>query len=51
MWIQLKQVEAEDTRVKITLDPQVSPILLPMVKKPLRELADMIVERMEEMSF
>ena len=51
MWIQLKQVEKNDTKVKITVDPQVNIALMGMVKKPLKEFADMLIDRLEQISF
>lgn len=51
MWIQLKQVEENDTKVKITVDPQVNIALMGMVKKPLKEFADMLIDRLEQISF
>lgn len=51
MWIQLNQVSDNDTRVKITVDPQVNKMIMPIVKKPLKEFVDMVVTRMEELSF
>jgi carbon monoxide dehydrogenase subunit G len=46
MWIQLKKVEENDTRIKITIDPQVNMMMMTMVKKPLKEFVDMLAERM-----
>ncbi|MCK4921957.1 MAG: SRPBCC family protein [Bacteroidales bacterium] len=51
MWIQLKQVKENDTKVKITVDPQVNIALMGMVKKPLKEFADMLIDRLEQISF
>lgn len=46
MWIQLKKMEENDTRIRITIDPQVNMMMMTMVKKPLKEFVDMIAERM-----
>ncbi|MCF8380507.1 MAG: SRPBCC family protein [Bacteroidales bacterium] len=51
MWIQMKQIEENDTRVKITIDPKVNVMLMGMVKKPLKEFSDMLIDRMEQLSF
>ena len=51
MWIQLKQVKENDTKVKITVDPQVNIALMGMVKKPLKEFADMLIDKLEQISF
>ncbi|MCD7936504.1 MAG: SRPBCC family protein [Tannerellaceae bacterium] len=37
LWIQLKQVEENDTRMKITVRADISPFLKPMVSKPLQD--------------
>ncbi len=46
MWIQLKEAEANDTRIKITIDPQINMMMMTMVKKPLKQFVDMLAERM-----
>jgi len=51
MWIQLKQLEESDTRIKITLDVNVNAMMLPMVKKPLQEFIDSLVEQLEKIPF
>ena len=42
LWIQLKQVETNDTRMKITVRADLNPFLKPMVAKPLQEAVDKI---------
>ncbi len=51
MWIQLKMINESDTRVKITVEPKVNAFMMPMVKSPLKKFADILIERLEEMSF
>ena len=51
MWIQLKQAEEKDTRIRITIDVDIGPLMLPMVKKPLQEFIDTLVDRMEEIPY
>lgn len=46
IWIQFKKVAENDTRIKITIDPQVNMMMMPMVKKPLKEFVDILAERM-----
>lgn len=50
MWIQLKQVSENDTRIKITIDPQVNMMMMTMVKKPLKEFVDMLADRMSTLA-
>jgi hypothetical protein len=51
IWIQLKKVASDDTRIKITIEPLVNKILLPMVRVPLKKLADSLVDKMESFDF
>ena len=51
IWIQLKKVAEEDTRIKITIEPQVNMMMLPMIKGPLKKLADGLINKMESFSF
>jgi len=51
LWIQLKEVSPEDTRIKITVQPEVSQFLLPMIKSPLRQFAESLVDQMEKFEF
>jgi hypothetical protein len=51
IWIQLKQVAEKDTRVKITIEPHVNAMLLPMIKSPLKKFADGLVDKIEAFSF
>jgi len=51
IWIQLKKVALDDTRIKITIEPLVNKMLLPMVKIPLKKLADGMVDKMESFDF
>ncbi len=51
LWIQLKGMADYDTRVKITVEPDVNKIMLGMVKKPLQSFVDMIVDQLEKIPF
>lgn len=42
MWIQLKQAEENDTRMKMTVRADLNPFIAPMVSKPLQEAIDKI---------
>lgn len=42
MWIQLKQIAENDTRMKMTVRAELSPFLKPMVTKPLQDAIDKI---------
>jgi len=51
IWIQLKKVADDDTRIKITIEPLVNKMMLPMLKIPLKKLADGIIDKMENFDF
>ena len=51
LWIQLKELGERDTRVKVTIEPHVNKMLLPMIKSPLKKLVDGIVEQIEIYDF
>ena len=42
LWIQLKQVAEEDTKMKLTVRADLNPFIKPMVSKPLQEAVDKI---------
>jgi hypothetical protein len=51
IWIQLKKVSHDDTRIKITIEPLVNKMMLPMVRLPLKKLADGLIDKMESFDF
>lgn len=42
LWVQLKQVAENDTKLKITVRAELNPFLKPMVSKPLQDAVDKI---------
>lgn len=48
IWIQLKQVEEKDTRVRITLRASLNPFMAAMVSKHLQKGVDTIVDKLTE---
>jgi carbon monoxide dehydrogenase subunit G len=42
MWIQLKQVAENDTRLRLTIRAELNPFLKPMLSKPLQEAVEKI---------
>ncbi|MDR1381254.1 MAG: SRPBCC family protein [Tannerella sp.] len=44
MWIQLKQVAENDTKMKMTVRAELNPFIKPMVSKPLQDAIDKISE-------
>lgn len=51
MWIQIKAVEPDDSRIKITMEPLVNKMLLPMVKSPLKQFVDSLIDKIETFDF
>jgi len=51
MWIQLKSKGEDETRVKITAEPEVNSLMLMMVKEPLKQFLDKLVSEMENFRF
>ena len=51
IWIQIKQVAEGDTRIKITIEPHVNQLLLPMVKGPLKLFVNGLIDKMETFNF
>ena len=51
IWVQLKKVSSHDTRIKITIEPHVNMMLMPMVKGPLKKLADGLIDKIESFDF
>jgi hypothetical protein len=51
IWVQLKAAGPQDTRIKVTVEPQVNRMLLPMIRGPLQKFADGIVAKIEGFDF
>jgi len=47
MWIQLKEVGALDTRVKITLKAELNPMLNLVAKNPLKKFVETLIDKIE----
>ena len=51
LWIQFKEVAENDTRIKVTIEPFVNQVLKAMVKSPLKEFIDSLIDEMEKFDF
>jgi hypothetical protein len=51
LWFQLKKVEEADTRIKVTIEPKLNAMMMAMVKNPLQNFVDMLVDQMEQLKF
>lgn len=47
MWIQIKEVEPNDSRVKITLKADLNPMLKMVAKKPLTSFVESLISKIE----
>jgi carbon monoxide dehydrogenase subunit G len=47
MWIQLKEVNELDTRVRITLKADLNPMMKMMAKKPLNNFINTLIDKLE----
>lgn len=48
LWIQLKEMNPDDTRVKVTLKADLNPMLKMVAGKPIEQFLEMLVGRMED---
>ena len=51
IWIQLKSLAENDTRIRVTIEPQVNKMLMPMIKGPLKKFVDGLVGKIETFDF
>ena len=51
LWIQLKQKNQEDTRIKITLKAELNPMVKMVASKPLKQFLEILVNHIENFSF
>lgn len=50
-WVQLKEVDASDTRVKLTIRADLNPMMKMMISKPIQKFLDVLVDSFEKMQF
>jgi carbon monoxide dehydrogenase subunit G len=51
LWIQIKELEPGDSRMKITTEVQLNPMMAAMVKNPLKNFVDTLIEQAEKISY
>lgn len=51
LWIQLKQVEENDTRIKITVKADLSPMMKMLVAKPMETFVDKLAEILSQLPY
>jgi carbon monoxide dehydrogenase subunit G len=50
-WVQLKPVAGNDTRLKLTLEADINPMLEMMAKKPLQEFLNKLADQLSQYPF
>lgn len=50
-WIQIKQVQENDTRIKLTIKADLNPMMRMVAAKPLQEFVNILVDRIEQLQF
>lgn len=51
VWIQIKELAEKDSRIKITADVDVNPMMAAMIKGPLISFVNSLVDQAEKMNF
>ena len=51
LWIQIKELGDNDSRMKITVEPKVNPMMSNIVNKPLKTFVDSLIEQAENISY
>ena len=51
LWIQIKEIEPGDSRMKITTEVNLNPMMASMVKKPLKNFVDTLIDQAEKISY
>ncbi|MFC2112785.1 SRPBCC family protein [Bacteroidota bacterium] len=51
LWIQIKEIEPADSRIKITTEVQLNPMMATMFKKPLKSFVDTLIDQAEKLTF
>ena len=51
LWTQIKEVEENDSRLKISVDVNVNPFMAVMIKNPLQTFVDTLIDQAEKLTF
>jgi carbon monoxide dehydrogenase subunit G len=51
LWIQIKEIEPGDSRLKITTEVNLNPMMATMVRKPLKNFIDTLIEQAEKINY
>lgn len=50
-WVQLKEMDPADTRIKLTIKADLNPMVKMMASKPLQSFVDSLVDQLEKVPF
>lgn len=50
-WAQIKEAGPEDSRIKLTMNTQLKPMLQMMANKPLKQLLNTMIDKLESFNF
>jgi len=50
-WIQIKQVQENNTRIRLTIKADLNPMMRMVAAKPLQEFVNILVDRIEQLQF
>ncbi len=51
LWTQIQEVEENDSRLRITVDVNVNPFMAVMIKNPLQNFVDTLIDQAEKLTF
>jgi len=51
MWIQIKELGERDSRMRITVEVKINPMMATMIKKPLKTFVDTLIDQAEKISY
>jgi len=51
LWIQIKELEPSNSRIKITTEVELNPMMAAMVKKPLKNFVDTLIDQAEKVNY
>ncbi|HEC42458.1 MAG TPA: SRPBCC family protein [Bacteroides sp.] len=51
LWIQIKELEPGDSRIRITTEVNLNPMMASMAKKPLKNFVDTLIDQAEKLSY
>ena len=51
LWIQIKELQPGDSRMKITTEVKLNPMMAAMARKPLKNFVDTLIEQAEQISY